>query len=1017
MRKFVAFTAVVALVCVTATSALAQIGRSELRGRVTDEQGGALPGVTVVITNQDAGTFREVITGGEGSYFAAQLIPGTFTITASLPGFSTFERTDFGLSVGLTLDLNIEMTIGSIEETITVSGVSPLVDLTSAEVGGTVTAGELQELPTVNRSYFSALSTLPGVQFDQSSSLGNDSIIVNGQNDDGNMVSLDGSANNDDASGTGAGGQVRVPIESVSEFQVLLNTFDAEFGRVRGAIINSITKQGTNQFTGAAFSYFTSDAMTAEDFFVANSATLEKPVTNKKEWGGVIGGPIIPDKVHFFFSLERQIVNPSRSREYETRPDLSFTLTENWRAWNTLIRIDQQINASNSWAFRWLREDAPQLNLVGGAARTVNTIGDETDNDQIWVGTYTSVLGSSMVNTARGAIASESFFRANRCWRAVGGFDVVGAQTNCPPMFEHPSFTDNGFDRADGRHDENQQWGDTFSWFVPDMMGDHDFKFGGTYHRARVTPPTQRGMNGVFDFDTDQSFDPNNPSTYPERLTIRVGNPDGLTHDMTAQAWEVFFQDKWQINNRMTIGLGLRYDTELFGPDLLADFNTVNPLLGTGHVRDWNNFAPRTSFAYDLAGDGRSVLRLGYGMFYDRTILGGLDNTLIEAAFSDSVSAQFPNNSADPGPSNGEFPTDPFLLNFAEALPITGDGGRRPGECLAVGASGVCPSVDRAAIDALFPAGTIVRNQSTVYLDSHGRKQPWMHQMTVGYERELAPTLSLSVDYIRTMGRDMLARFDYNQPTRLGTSRTDDLVYADVFGQLGPVFTAGLDANVLAMESVSRTNYDALNIMLEKRYSNRFGGRVSYAFGKSRGNSYNQDSRISSQVGTALNLDDWYQPMATDRRHILSVSGRTELPGGVTVSGVIRYMSAQPFSIVDDNFDLDRNGILFDPLPPGTYSGVGVNAVTVDNNPDYTGGYAGARYADFLQADMRFGYRVRHYQEQTIDIFFDIFNITNRANFNNPNGDRRSGNFLRLLTLRAGSGVPRQGQFGLRWGF
>ena len=173
--------------------------------------------------------------GGEGSYFAAQLIPGTFTITATLPGFSTYEQTDFVLSVGLTLDLDIVMTIGALEETITVSGQTPLVDLTSAEVGGTVTAGELQDLPTVNRSYFSALSTLPGVQFDQSSSLGNDSIIVNGQNDDGNLVSLDGSANNDDASGTGAGGQVRVPIESVLEFQVLLNTFDAEFGRVRGA--------------------------------------------------------------------------------------------------------------------------------------------------------------------------------------------------------------------------------------------------------------------------------------------------------------------------------------------------------------------------------------------------------------------------------------------------------------------------------------------------------------------------------------------------------------------------------------------------------------------------------------------------------------------------------------------------------------------------------------------------------------------------------------------------------------
>ena len=214
-----------------------------------------------------------------------------FTITAALPGFSSFERTDFAIGVGRTLDIDIVMTVGGIEETITVSGESPLVDLTSAEVGGTVAAGELVEIPTVNRSYFSAVAMLPGIQFDQSSSLGNDSIIANGQNDDGNSVGFDGATNNDDASGTSAGGQVRVPIESVSEFQVL---------------------------------------------------------TNKEEFGGVIGGPIIRDKMHFFFSIERQLVNPSRSREYETRPDVSFTLSEQWKALNTLMRLDHQINANNS---------------------------------------------------------------------------------------------------------------------------------------------------------------------------------------------------------------------------------------------------------------------------------------------------------------------------------------------------------------------------------------------------------------------------------------------------------------------------------------------------------------------------------------------------------------------------------------------------------------------------------------------------------------------------------------------
>ena len=123
-------------------------------------------------------------------------------------------------------------------------------------------------------------------------------------------MAVDGSANNDDNSGTAAGGQTRVALESVQEFQVITNQFDAEFGRATGAVVNSITKRGTNEFTGALFNYYTNDGMTAKDFFVARNDALPKPETSKREFGGVIGGPILQDQAHFFFSLERQLVAP-----------------------------------------------------------------------------------------------------------------------------------------------------------------------------------------------------------------------------------------------------------------------------------------------------------------------------------------------------------------------------------------------------------------------------------------------------------------------------------------------------------------------------------------------------------------------------------------------------------------------------------------------------------------------------------------------------------------------------------
>ena len=993
MRKLAVLTAAVALIGVTATTALAQQGRSELRGRVTDEQGGALPGVTVVITNQQAGTFREVITSGEGSYFAAQMLPGVFTITAQLPGFATFERTDFAIGVGRTLDLDIVMQIGALEETITVSGEAPLVDLTSAEVGGTVSTRELTDLPTGNRSAFAAVALLPGVQFLPSSSLGNDTMIVNGQTRNSNSMGIDGATNNDDISGSGAGGQVRVPLESVSEFQVLTNQFDAEFGRARGAIVNSITKQGTNQFNGAAFSYFTSDAMTAEDYFVRNSDTLEKPVTNKAEWGGTLGGPLVRDKAHFFFSLERQVVNPSRSRDYGVRPDLSFTLSEQWRAWNYLIRVDHQVDGNNSWAFRWLRELAPQYNLVGGRSATLNTIQDETDDDQIFVGTYTSVVSNNQVNTVRVARTYESAYRGNPCWRANGGFENRGNQVTCPPQWSHPSFHDNQLAGSGGRDDFNWQLNNTFSWFVPDMGGDHDFKFGATWHRSVLNGFNEGDLNGQFYFDSDRVFDPMDPYTYPNRLRVRVGNPEGQAIEYPVQTWEAFFQDKWAVNDRLTFSLGIRYDLEMFRSGI-----TDNPLLPQGgDPVDKNNVSPRTSFAYDLLGDGRSVLRGGYGIFYDKTLIGSVDNILQSPTFADSFLVYFPQTADDPGPENGMLPMHPLLLNW------------RVGDECPANPGGPCPYVDRATIDSMFPAGSLQRNLSDVYLDSPNRKQPYMHQITFGYERELAPTLSVSADYIKSIGGDMLARINYNMPMRLGMLRSDPLVYNDWSGLLGD----GYIDDVRVMESVGRTDFDGLNLMMEKRYADRWGARLAYSFSYSRGDTFDQWEGIATQVGSDLNLDEFWQPSETDRRHIMSLSGNTELPGGVTMSAVMRYMSGTPLTIHDTNIDLNQNGQLYDPSPPGNYSGSGRHAISVQN----LGGYGGSRGPAFMQLDVRFGYRARPVSDHTLDMFFDIFNITDHANFNNPTGDQRSANFLNLITLRGGSGFPRQAQFGVRYGF
>jgi hypothetical protein len=177
--------------------------------------------------------------------------------------------------------------------------------------------------------------------------MGNDTIVAGGQSTQGNNVTVDGGYNSDDALGTSSGAQVRTPLEAIQEFQVLTSMYDAEFGRASGAVVNAITKSGTNQFKGVVFAEGASNKLTAADYFV-RTRNLTKPSAVRRDWGGVLGGPIVKNKAHFFVSLERQVDNPNRSWVFDTRPSLTFSAAQDRTDWNTLIRYDHQVSKTTA---------------------------------------------------------------------------------------------------------------------------------------------------------------------------------------------------------------------------------------------------------------------------------------------------------------------------------------------------------------------------------------------------------------------------------------------------------------------------------------------------------------------------------------------------------------------------------------------------------------------------------------------------------------------------------------------
>jgi hypothetical protein len=982
------FLVILALAGALAAPIFAQQGTAEITGRVADEQAGVLPGVTIVLTNEETGVFREVTSGEDGSYFVSQLTPGRYRLAARLASFKNFERRGLLLEVGKTLTINFTLSLGTLAESVTVTDVSPLVDVTSTEVGGNIGTSEITELPAPNRNLFAIVALLPGVQFSPSNQFGNDAIIASGQAAQGNNVTLDGGYNADDALGSSVGGQTRTALESVQEFQVLTNQYDAEFGRATGAVVNAVTKQGTNSFKGVVFGYFTNSKITAQDYF-ARLNNLEKPKNVMKQWGGTLGGPIVRNKAHFFGSLERLTESPGRAFNYTARPDLNFSTVENREAWNGMIRFDHQINANNTWAIRYLGESSPQIPIIAQRTTQGTTRGpagkasftDETDLDQTVVGTYTTVVGNERVNTVRVSATLEHWYHGSICWRGQGSENVAD-QSKCPPTLYQLTFFTQQSPEAAGPTDRNYQLQDVYSWFVPDLKGNHEFKVGTTYHYTILRRNTQTHMNGGFFFNTDLPFDPTNPRTYPERFTLRVGGPFNL--NMHSHTIEAFAQDKWKISRRATLSLGVRYDLEVTPVD-----ETDNPLFKNpySYPVDKNNLSPRLGFTYAPDSAGKSVIRGGYGLFYGRTLLGTIESFFSSPKFSRSFEVLFPQDTVDPGPSRGQFPTDPTLVNG--------------------------PVINRAYIDALYPAGTRLRNTGDVMFDSPNRRQPYTHQVTIGYQRQVLRTMSVSADYVKMIGRDMFLQRNLNPMIRANTSRTGPITRLDAFGVLGEPYVS----RVWLVENTGKNQYDALNLQLEQRFSKYWSGRASYSLSSSRGTASAQADRNLLQVGTNLNLDQLSGPVSVDRRHILTLSGRVEIPKthGVNLSATMRYMSGAPFTIQDTSVDADRNGELFDPLPAGTYSGTASGAL---QNVKYKGGVNGAYGPNFFQTDLRITYRHRLGEQRTVDFMTEIFNLSNYANFNNPSGDRRvTDSFLRPLTLRGGSGFPRQAQFGVRLAF
>jgi hypothetical protein len=395
------------------------------------------------------------------------------------------------------------------------------------------------------------------------------------------------------------------------------------------------------------------------------------------------------------------------------------------------------------------------------------------------------------------------------------------------------------------------------------------------------------------------------------------------------------------------------------------------------------------------------VLRGGYGRFYDKTHFELIGNIYTNTVFATSFVRNFPLQQADQGPRTGNLPTDPFLVNG----PVITD-------------------AMRAELARMFPAGQTNRNTGANW-DNPDRRMPYTDQYTIGYERQLGTDFSASVDYVRANSRDLLISRELNPQVRNSTTVAgstltragSDVLTAttealrQTYGSSFAAFSTG----VAIPENAARTNYDAVLLALERRFRNNYSARVSYTYSNARGNTNGVGIPTSGfQVLDDLNLGLNEGRTNTDVPHNFVVSGSAMVPrtGGLTVSWIARALSGTPFSLLDQRLDPDRNGLQVEPLAAGTYSGNGDDAYTVE---DFASERNGARGPGFFKLDMRLGYTLR-FAARRVEVFGEIFNVTNRTNFANPSGNLAATDFLTLTGLSTSTN-SRLLQLGARFVF
>jgi carboxypeptidase family protein len=1024
-----------------------------IQGSVTDQSGGAVSGATVIISDTQRGTSRNLITDEAGGYNAPSLTPGAYKVRAEAKGFKVVERENIILEVNGDLRVDLKLQPGDITQTITVTEEIPLVETTNAELGGTLQNTIIENLPLNGRNFENLLTLRPGVEIYVGG--GGWTQSTNGVRPHDNVYLVEGVNSNDPwmaqsimnaAMAAGDAGTI-LPVDAIDEFKTQVNP-KAEYGWKPGAVVSVGIKSGTNSYHGTGYAYGRSDSFDARNYF--NTAPNPVAPLSLQQFGATFGGPIKKDKLFFFTTFEEQRysvgatashtvpanaplgdtglslidacnatriagtitalsaqlagLDPTTCLPVSGQPTGGFqglfpvsadgSLTTNLvntnRVDSGLAKVDYHLNDKNTLSGMYFISPGNGI-LADGPSRQVSTsiLTNQYARSQVGSGAWTWTPNSNWVNEARfGYSHYYQVFRsqdhaqdpANYMFNG-STYHIYTGQTN-PDYFGLPRIRLASF----GRFELGASWPKTvgpdsvmqIQDHVSYLHGKHAFKFGGEILVNQSTSNVTANTKGPVEFNTLEDFFTGTPLANQSNTAFLTGN---LLRHMSFNGYAAFLQDDWRVRPTLTVNLGVRYEITTvmkerdnlignFDPTSATGLSQVGFGLTSPYNGDHNNFSPRLGIAWDVGGNGKTVIRAGGSIVYEQISLDAFNGqgNFLGLRMIPSGAQLFTNGDgttftqgagtinvvATPGLATGvnnwpiNSPTN--VLYFQAPKCGTGLGGD-PSPCNILG-------VDR------------------------NLRSPYVSTWTIGIQRAITNNMSLEVAYVGNHGTKLLGLTNLNQ-SPVGTGWTaarkatciasaSDATPYDGCGGF-PIPNTGPDGNAerLAQPFTSscpatngvgngtgsgkcfpylnyieffsnhdKSNYNGLQVVLTQRTSHGLSFTAGYTYAHSLDdNGDNEGNGLHTPIDNN-NPGALYASSDFDIRHRLTFSANYAIPGkkgfgqileGWGINSIVTIQTGSVWGVNDQTHDLSGTSSSGDPV-----GSIGEQWIFSGNPSDFT---------------------------------------------------------------------------------